>query len=331
MLASAGAETHSDGRDHPVSDPSPQSTAPARAVTPDLVIVGAARSGTSFLAAQLSAHPGIDAGSIKEPNYYSRHRERGESWYDDLFAPRTSGLLRMDASVSYTYPQYPDALGALAAGDGDPYVVYLVRDPVPRAVSHYLYYKHYFKQEHAETFGEALRSNPLYAGASDYEVWLSRLTATFGADRLLVVPFAAATKAVDAVAAQISSALGLPPMPEPDPDAGDHQNNVVTFKHPALRFASRKLRRSRFYPLLRQRLGAGRLRQVRSLVTKDTTLPSTAEVLAEIDSGQADDLRALERRCDVAVRAALAEQDARLGLAWSAYWTTPDAVPASTA
>lgn len=314
-----------------MSDLSRETPAPAHAVAPDLVVVGAARSGTSFLAAQLSVHPHIDPGSIKEPNYYSRHLDRGDAWYGELFAPRTPGLLRMDASVSYTYPQYPGALAALAATGGDPYVVYLVRDPVPRAVSHFLYYKHYFRQEHAETFGAALRDNPLYLGASDYELWLERLTTTFGRDRLLVVPFAAATTAPDAVAAQICSALGLPPMPEPDPDAGNHQNNVVTFKHPALRFASRKLRRSRFYPLVRERLGAGRLRQVRSLVTKDTALPSTAEVLAGIDAGQAEDLRALERRCDTAVRAALAEQDARLDLSWSSHWTTPDALGERTA
>ncbi|MBA3524892.1 MAG: sulfotransferase [Geodermatophilaceae bacterium] len=314
-----------------MSDLSPGAPTPTRSAAPDLVIVGAARSGTSFLAAQLSTHPRIDPGSVKEPNYYSRHLDRGDSWYDDQFGPRAPGVLRMDASVSYTYPQFPDALSALAGTGNDPYVVYLVRDPVPRAVSHYLYYKHYFKQEHAETFGEALRNNPLYVGASDYEAWLRRLSSTFGTDRLLVVPFAAATKAADAVAAQICSALGLPPMPEPDPDAGDHQNNVVTFKHPALRFASRKLRRSRFYPLVREKLGAGRLRRVRSLVTKNTALPSAAEVLAGIDAGQAEQMRALERRCDIAVRAALAEQDARLGLSWSAYWTTPDALPRAAA
>ncbi len=298
---------------------------------PELVIAGAARSGTSFLAAALAAHPDIDPGSLKEPNYYSRHPDRGAEWYDALFHPRRPGLLRMDASVSYTYPLFPAALEALAAATTDPYVVYLVRDPVPRAVSHYLYYRHYFHQEQAETFGAALRSNPLYAGASDYEEWIGRLTATFGTERVLVVPFAAATKATDEVAAHICAAVGIGPMPDAEATAGAHQNNVVTFKHPALRFASRRLRRSRFYPVVRERLGASRLRRMRSLVTKDTALPSVAEVLATIDAEQAEQLRDLERRGDIAVRRALLEQDARLAVSWSAYWTTPAAVPQASA
>lgn len=300
---------------------------PAPGVGPDLVIAGAARSGTSFLAARLAEHPAIDAGSIKEPNYFSRQRDKGLDWYDSLFQSRRTGLLRMDASVSYTYPLYADALTTLQAETHDPFVVYLVRDPVPRAVSHYLYYRHYFKQEPAETFGAALRSNPLYAGASDYQRWIADLQAAFGRDRVLVVPFAAATKALEEVAGQICSALGLPPMPDPDTGAAAHQNNVVTFRHPALRWASRTLRRSRFYPLVRAKLGAGRLRRLRSVVTKDTTLPPAAEVLASIDAGQATELRDLERRSDAAVRSAVAEQDARLGLTWLTYWTTPNAVP----
>ena len=44
---------------------------------PDLVIAGAARSGTSFLAAQFENHPEIDPGKVKEPNYYSRNLGRG--------------------------------------------------------------------------------------------------------------------------------------------------------------------------------------------------------------------------------------------------------------
>ena len=80
-----------------------------------MAIVGAARSGTTYLAAQLGAHPCIDPGAVKEPNYYSREFERGRSWYDGLYAPSTPGMYRLDASTSLTFPQFPEALGRLAA------------------------------------------------------------------------------------------------------------------------------------------------------------------------------------------------------------------------
>src|SRR5919106_479728 len=53
-----------------------------RSLGPGIVIAGAARSGTSYLAAVLGAHPDIDAGAVKEPNYFSREHERGPGEYD---------------------------------------------------------------------------------------------------------------------------------------------------------------------------------------------------------------------------------------------------------
>lgn len=283
----------------------------------DLVIAGAARSGTSFLAAQLSSHPNIDAGSIKEPNFFSRNYERGFDWYDSLFQRRADGLLRMDASVSYTFPHFPEALDRLSAHAPTALVVYVVRDPIPRAVSHYLYYRHYFEKETATDFGAAIRENAVYVGASDYQRWLGRLSERFQ-DRLLVVPFSAVT--AGQVDAYVCARLELPPPPAKEQQAEAHKNSVVTFKHEAFRVASRKLRRSRLYPIVRERLGAHRLRKLRSLVTRDTTLPSLEEALSSCSAQQRSELAAIERRSRDAASAFLAEQDQRTGMAWLPLW-----------
>lgn len=292
----------------------------------DFAIVGAARSGTSFIAAQLSAHPHIDAGSIKEPNFFSRNYERGFEWYDSLFQPRRPGLLRMDASVSYTYPQYSEALSRVADAAQKPYVIYLVRDPIPRAVSHYLFYRHYFRRESAHSFGATLQTNGLYVGASDYRRWIDQLYATFPREQVLIVPFQAVTAAEDTVTSQICAALGLRP-PEVEPSASAHRNNVVTFRHPALRLASRTLRRSSLYPAVREHIGAGRLRRLRALVTKDAVLPTTSEVLSSCTPDQKERLRELQVRSHIAVTSALDDQDARLNLDWARLWTMSDAMP----
>lgn len=284
----------------------------------DLVIAGAARSGTSFLAAQLSSHPNIDAGSVKEPNFFSRNYERGIEWYDGLFQRRSDDLIRMDASVSYTFPHFPDALDRLATHAPGAQVVYVVRDPIPRAVSHYLHNRHYFKQETAPDFATAIRENQLYAGAGDYRHWLDALHERFPLDQVLVVPFAAVTKG--GIAAQVCARLKLVPPPMQEQQAQAHRNNVVSFKHEAFRVASRKLRRSRFYPAVRERLGANRLRKLRSLVTRPTSLPSVEDALASCSPEQLSELHDLEQRSWAAVTAALAEQDDRIGLRWSPYW-----------
>ena len=174
-----------------------------------MAIVGAARSGTTYLAAQLGAHPCIDPGAVKEPNYYSREFERGRSWYDGLYAPSTPGVYRLDASTSLTFPQFPEALGRLADDSPDVFVIYVVRDPLPRAVSHYLYLRNYFHIEVAPTFGAAIGANPIYVGTSNYADWLPRILAHFPPERLLVVPFELVTLAQPVVAHATFGILGL--------------------------------------------------------------------------------------------------------------------------
>lgn len=289
------------------------------------MIAGAARGGTSYLAAQLGAHPKIDPGSLKEPNFFSRNFERGFDWYDGLFQPRTDGVLRMDASVSYTFPHFPQALDRLAEHGSDTLVVYVVRDPIARAFSHYLHNRHYFKQEPASNFGQAIAANDLYAGASDYQRWLDALNDRFPRERVLVVPFSAVTD--NGVDAEVCARLGLAPPPHDEQQADAHKNNVVTFKNEAFRVASRRLRRSRFYPLVRERLGADRLRRLRSLVTREARLPTLLQALASCTAAQRRELHDLELRAKDAVNSCLSQQDQRLGLDWSRYWTgrpTPD-------
>ena len=111
----------------------------------------------------------------------SREFERGRDWYEDLYQPAEEGLLRLDASTSLTVPQFPLALGRLQESSADAFIVYVVRDPVERAVSHYLYLRHYFHAEDAATFGAGLATNPIYEGtsASSCAHRLARITDLF--------------------------------------------------------------------------------------------------------------------------------------------------------
>lgn len=109
---------------------------------PDYLIVGAMKCGTSTLAAQLGAQPGIFMTEPKEPNFFSDDEvfARGLAWYEDLFAGAAPGDLKGEASTHYTkQPTHPDALPRMAAALEAPKIIYLIRDPVARAVSHYIH------------------------------------------------------------------------------------------------------------------------------------------------------------------------------------------------
>ncbi len=288
-------------------------------IGPDLVIAGAARSGTSTLAAHLARHPNIDMGKVKEPNYFSRHLDLGPEWYDGLFAKRVGGLLRLDGSTSYTYPKFPNALARLAEASPNAFVIYSVRDPLARAVSHYLYYRHYFRREPANNFGEALGVGSYYTDVSDYAYWLPRLRELF-ASRLLVVPFDAIIQSYEDVVSAIYHAIDVPLPTEGDANVEAHQNDVVEFRAESVRLAVRLLRRNGTYLRIRSAVGPQRVRRLRSMVTRRTVLPTVEEALASCDEQQLKALRALEADCRAAVQAHLIEQDARRGLDWSRYW-----------
>ncbi len=289
-------------------------------VGPDLIIAGAARSGTSTLAAALREHPAIDPGLTKEPNYFSRHYDRGVQWYDDLYAPRADGLLRMDASTSYTYPQFPEALDLLARAAPDGHVVYVVREPIARAVSHYQLRRFTLKIEAAPTFGAALAASPYYTEVSDYRHWIAQLQERYPPDRLLIVPFPALTASSHDVAAVICARLGLEAPPLAPETVTAHRNTVVEFRGKGVRSAVKALRQSPVYPRVRAAVGAKRIRQVRSRLIKSAELPTVAQALATCSSAQQTELAAFRTAVQGWVHAWLVEQDAVNGLRWSDQW-----------
>ncbi len=290
------------------------------AVGPDLVIAGAARSGTSTLAAALREHPSIDPGSTKEPNYFSRHYDRGPAWYDGQYAARRDGLLRMDASTSYTYPQFPEALDRLARDAPEAVLVYVVRAPVARTVSHYLLRRYTLQLEEAATFGDALAAGAYYTDVSDYRHWIPRLREQRRPEQVLVVPFPVLTEAGHDVATVICDRLGLAPPPPAPETVTAHRNAVVEFRGTLARRGVRALRHSSVYPRLRSAVGATRVRRIRARMVKPAQLPTVAHALDSCSAEQRGRLEDFATAVETWVGEQLVRQDAELGLSWSGSW-----------
>ncbi|MEM9321072.1 MAG: sulfotransferase domain-containing protein [Pseudomonadota bacterium] len=109
---------------------------------PDFIIIGAMKCGTSTLADQLRAQPGIFVTDPKEPNFFSDDDvfAKGLDWYRDLFAAAQPGDLKGEASTHYTKrPTYPACADRLASALSAPKLIYMIRDPMSRAVSHYIH------------------------------------------------------------------------------------------------------------------------------------------------------------------------------------------------
>lgn len=109
---------------------------------PDFIIIGAMKSGTSSLQDQLARQPGLFMTTPKEPNYFSDDAifAKGAGWYGALFAPAPEGSLTGEASTHYTkLPTHPQTVARLQAAHPAVKLIYVIRNPVDRALSHYMH------------------------------------------------------------------------------------------------------------------------------------------------------------------------------------------------
>lgn len=117
---------------------------------PNVVVIGAMKCGTTALHRYLDAHPEIAMARMKETNYFAGPERpdsepdpwwrggqwhRGVEWYASLFDPEVP--VRGETSPGYTSPDHPRVADRMAQVVPEARLVYLVRDPVDRALSQY--------------------------------------------------------------------------------------------------------------------------------------------------------------------------------------------------
>lgn len=155
---------------------------------PDFIIVGAMKCGTSTLAAQLGAQQGLFMTTPKEPNFFSDDAvfANGRDWYEALFEHAEPGDIKGEASTHYTkYPVHPDALPRMQDMLDAPKIIYLIREPVARAVSHYI---------HEWTMGvmtadmeQAFATHPELVSYGCYADQIEPYLKAYGAKNILVI------------------------------------------------------------------------------------------------------------------------------------------------
>lgn len=99
---------------------------------PDFVIIGAAKSATTWLLQNLQAHPQIFMPD-PELHYFSRYFDRGDAWYRAHFESAAQGMVIGEKSASYLPHQ--DAPKRLRALLPEARLVAPLRNPIERAYS----------------------------------------------------------------------------------------------------------------------------------------------------------------------------------------------------
>ena len=126
--------------------------------TPDFIIIGVQKGGTTSLYNYLIQHPQIAPATQKEIHFFDFNFDKSPDWYCSHFPTPAEGehLLAGEASPYYIF--HP--LVAQRIYDLFPQVkiIALLRNPVERAISHYYYYIKI--QYESLSFEEAIAREP---------------------------------------------------------------------------------------------------------------------------------------------------------------------------
>ena len=137
----------------------------------DFIGIGAAKSGTSWVAKCLSEHPDVQFSFAKEVCFFNKkggiyedktewNYEKGLEWYQNQFPQRESGKIVGEFSVDYLHDEYAPVL--IQKNFPEVKLIACLRNPKDMVYSHYWWYKTNFQEEQASTFEEAIKTQPEY-------------------------------------------------------------------------------------------------------------------------------------------------------------------------
>jgi hypothetical protein len=181
---------------------------------PDFIIIGAMKSATTTLHEQLARQPGVFMTRPKEPNFFSDDQvyARGIDWYASLFGEAGPGTLSGESSTHYTkLPAYPQTVARMARALPSLKVIYVMRHPIDRLISHY----GHEVTDGRTTLGirEAVEHLPGLVDYGRYSMQLEPYLGAFGTGNVLPVFFRRVVQCPQEELERIGRFLGLPGRP----------------------------------------------------------------------------------------------------------------------
>jgi hypothetical protein len=164
---------------------------------PGFLCVGPGKTGTTWLWSQLAQHPDIFLPKKKEVNYFNTespedpaignpNARRSIDWYLQYFESAKPTQLCGEFSPSYFWST--GAAERICAFDGRMRVLAMLRDPVERSYSHYLY-RRQVGASTSKSFEAEIKRHPFVLDRSRYYEHLRRYFDRFPRDRVMVLFF----------------------------------------------------------------------------------------------------------------------------------------------
>lgn len=266
---------------------------------PNLVVIGAAKAGTTSIHNYLDLHPEIAMSSDKEVRFFSDPECR--SWvgrYQDYWPDAVR--YRGESTPQYTkWPLYPDVASRMAGLTPGARLIYLVRDPIDRVVAEYVEEATWgvvtasFEEEMADLEAPHHR----LVAPSRYATQLREFLRFFPAEQVLVVDLADLDADPTGTMSRVFAFLGLDAVSLESDDLAARNAYGSKGQHPAWYRALRQP----WVIRLAHKMPAGSLERVRGFVSRNVMKPverpvPSPETLARLRShlsAEVADLRSL--------------------------------------
>jgi hypothetical protein len=179
---------------------------------PNLIVIGGLKCGTTSLHHYLNLHPQIAMSRPKELNFFvaELNWELGVDWYRSHFD--AAAPVRGETSPHYTSrPRFEGVARRMRETLGEEArVVYMVRHPIDRLLSHYLHNvgSGYEQRELAEAVAD---ERSAYVQRGLYAFQLEPYLEAFGAERILVVSREELARERDATVSRVFGFAGADP------------------------------------------------------------------------------------------------------------------------
>ncbi len=215
----------------------------------DFIGIGAPKCGTTWLSAQLEAHPQIGFAPAKEVYYFAdtimrrvAHSElncfaRGEGWYHEQFPPLGGGVTsRGEFGPSYLYLE--EAASRIKAYRPDAKLLLCLRPPVEMIYSWYWYGRNAVIASMPQTF-EGMMQDPFLRDIGCFARHLRCYLERFPAENFLVVQFDAIRRAPGEVRRAVYEFLKVDSSFKPQLEKG--QNAARAPRFPLLQSSAQKI------------------------------------------------------------------------------------------
>jgi hypothetical protein len=169
-------------------------------VRTNLFLIGAQKAGTTSLHRSLAAHPSVFMCEPKEPCYFANRRVLDftvmeELWGDDaeacyfrLFENGRGCKIVGESSTVYTMlPAIADVAQRIWSFNPDAKLIYLMRDPVERTLSHF--WHNVKRRRESRPLLSAIRKDRRYIDVSNYAMQLRPYLSLFGREQVYTLTF----------------------------------------------------------------------------------------------------------------------------------------------